>query len=283
MELKTLDGIQFSTIHNAFVKAFADYGLPAMTPDQLKQMLTRRGFQPRLSMGAFAKDELLSFTLNGIGEWQGKPTAYDTGTATVKEYRGQGLARKIFNETVPVLKKAGISHYLLEVMQHNDKAVNLYKSLGFEVTREFDYFVAEKIDLNINSMLESKAQINKIVLPEEDMAAQFWEFNPSWQNTFNSIERTPQHFLSYGAFIEDTLIGYAITELESGDITQLAVHKNYRRQGVATELMKKLMEVIPGNSIKVINVECSDVSMMNFLKSIGMNHSGQQYEMIKPL
>lgn len=283
MKLKTLDEIQFSDIHNAFTKGFIDYGLPPMSIDQLNQMLTRRGFNPSLSIGAFADDELVSFTLNGIGQWQNKSTAYDTGTATIKAYRGQGLARKIFHETESVLKKAGISHYLLEVMQHNDKAVNLYKSMGFDVTREFDYSVSELKDLKFNSTPKSKVQITRIDLPAESLVDHFWDSKPSWQNTFDAIQRSPQNFTAYGAYLQNSLIGYAITELDSGDITQLAVHEKFRRQGVATELLKRIAEVLSGNSIKVINVESSNVIMMSFLRSIGMERSGQQFEMIKNL
>jgi len=283
MQLKTLDGIRFSDIHNAFTNGFIDYGLPPMSSDQLNQMLTRRGFNPGLSIGAFVDDELVSFTLNGIGQWRGKPTAYDTGTATIKAYRGQGIARKIFHETESVLKKAGISHYLLEVMQNNDKAVNLYKSLGFEVTREFDYFVSKLNDLNFNSTIKCNARITQMDLPIGSIVDHFWDAKPSWQNTFDSIQRIPQSFAAYGAYVENSLIGYAITELDSGDLTQLAVHEKFRRQGVATQLLKRIAEILPGKSIKVINVESSNLIMMSFLKSIGMERSGQQFEMIKSL
>jgi ribosomal protein S18 acetylase RimI-like enzyme len=51
------------------------------------------------------------------------------------------MATEIFLYSIPYLKEVGISQYLLEVLQHNTKAVSLYKKLGFEVTREFSYFM----------------------------------------------------------------------------------------------------------------------------------------------
>jgi ribosomal protein S18 acetylase RimI-like enzyme len=80
-----------------------------------------------LSFGAFKNEDLLAFTFNGIGEYHGIKTAYDTGTGTLKEYRGQGLAKCIFQHSLPFLEEAGIRQYLLEVLQHNEGAVALYK------------------------------------------------------------------------------------------------------------------------------------------------------------
>ena len=41
-----------------------------------------------------------------------------------------------FQHSFPVFKEAGVKQYLLEVIQHNTRAVDLYKKMGFEITRE---------------------------------------------------------------------------------------------------------------------------------------------------
>jgi ribosomal protein S18 acetylase RimI-like enzyme len=109
-------------------------------------MLKRRGFNPDLSFAAFDNNEIVSFTFNGIGNFNGIPTAYDTGTGTLKSHRGKGLATQIFEYSIPYLREAGIRQYLLEVLQHNTKAVSVYKNLGFKTSREFNYF-AQKNEL----------------------------------------------------------------------------------------------------------------------------------------
>ncbi len=283
MEIKTLKGIAFGTIHKAFTKAFEDYEMSYMPEEVLKQMLTRRGMNQDLSVGAFVDDEIVSFTFNGIGEWNGKITAYDTGTGTVKEYRKQGLARKIFEAAVPVLKEAGIEQYLLEVLQHNEKAIPLYQSVGFKITREFDYFVSPIKDLKFNNDLKANIIIKEIDIPDESMVKVFCNYEHSWQNHYHSMNRTPHKFKTLGAFKENQFVGYLISELESGDITQLAVHKNFRRQGIATALLKKILNHIPGDSIKLINTESSDSTINNFLLSVGVKILGKQFEMIKQL
>lgn len=283
INVKTLKNVDFDTISKAFSKAFADYEMQ-LTSEQLLQMITRRGFKPELSFGAFDNDELISLTLNGIDTWNGLLTAYDTGTGTIKEYRGQGLAKKIFQESVPVLKENGITQYLLEVLQHNDKAVNLYKNQGFKVTREFNYFTANKNELDFsNKKINNDTEIKDLNIPDSNMASSFWDFEPSWQNSFDSIKRTETNFKALGAFYNKELIGYGISELNTGDITQIAVHKNHRRNGVGTALLQGLIRIIPSKSIKIINSEKEVHSINDFLKSINIKPVGSQFEMIKHL
>ena len=114
MEIKSLEKTDFDTLFRAFGRAFADYEVQ-LNAEQLRAMLTRRGFDPALSFAAFDGAQIAAFTLNGIGNFNGVPTAYDTGTGTLKEYRGTGLATEIFRHSMPHLRRAGVGQYLLEV------------------------------------------------------------------------------------------------------------------------------------------------------------------------
>ncbi|MDE6461345.1 MAG: GNAT family N-acetyltransferase [Muribaculaceae bacterium] len=99
----TLEHIDFDTLFQSFEKAFADYEIH-FEKDEVRSMLNRRGYNPRLSFAAFVNDEIVAFTLNGTGTFNGIPTAYDTGTGTLKKYRGNSIARKIFTHSIPFLK-----------------------------------------------------------------------------------------------------------------------------------------------------------------------------------
>lgn len=118
MEIKSLKDTSFDELFEAFRQAFADYELQ-LDKAELCAMLKRRGFDQVLSFAAFDGDKIVSFTCNGIGDYNGTPTAYDTGTGTLKEYRGRGLATQVFQHSIPYLKEAGIRAYLLEVLQHS--------------------------------------------------------------------------------------------------------------------------------------------------------------------
>lgn len=281
--IKPLNNISFSSIFSAFDRAFEEYEMQ-LNKDELHTMLRRRGFVPELSFGAFENEKLIAFTLNGIGFYNNIKTAYDTGTGTLKEYRGQGLATKIFNHSIPFLKKANVTQCLLEVLQHNSKAVSVYKNLGFEISREFNYFFtkADEIELN-TTVFDPSYQAKQIDLSKSESMIRFWDYIPSWQNSFEAISRKVDDFKIIGVYKNGNLVGYSIFEPNSGDITQIAVDKNFRRKGIASILLNEILKTNQYNSIKVVNTQVGCSSITEFLQNNSISLKGKQFEMIKQL
>lgn len=283
MEIKSLSETDFGVIFHAFNQAFADYEIQ-LDRQQLQTMVKRRGFNPGLSFAAFEGNEIVAFTLNGTGNFNGIETAYDTGTGTLKEYRGKGLATQIFEYSIPYLREQNIKQYLLEVLQHNTKAVSVYKNIGFEVSREFNYFRQEnkkiKNDIKTSDIPCSIKQIN---IRDFDFLPDFRDFYPSWQNSFESINRASNDFVSLGAFIQNKLAGYCVFEPVSGDITQIAVDKQYRREGIASLLLREMTGLNKNQAVKIINTDISCSSITAFLKSKNIEITGMQYEMIREI
>lgn len=291
MEIKSLANVDFDLIYKAFNLAFADYEVK-LDKKQLLKMLRRRGFDPDLSFAAFDNNRIIAFTLNGTGKYNGIQTAYDTGTGTLKDYRGQGLASKVFEYSIPYLKKMDIEQYLLEVLQHNTKAISVYKNLGFKVTREFNYFVQKEEEISIikekgDPVFKEKRDpgylIRQIDVKKVESAFDYWDFFPSWQNSFESIKRAYGDFIVLGAFYGSILAGYCVFEPESGDLTQIAVGPEYRRQGIASHLLNEAAKTNRSDVIKIINTEVTCISVNAFIKSSGFELKGKQYEMLKKL
>ncbi|MCL3781528.1 GNAT family N-acetyltransferase [Prolixibacteraceae bacterium JC049] len=282
-EIKSLKGVSFETIFNAFQEAFKEYEMQ-LNKEELLRMLERRGFRPELSFAAFHGDKIVSFTLNGIGFFEGVNTAYDTGSGTIKAYRGKGLATKIFNHSLPSLKQAGVKQYLLEVLQHNDKAVSVYRKIGFEATRELNYFVvnANKIQFN-QKELSSNYSVQIIEKSNWEEMKEWWNFHPTWQNSFDAILRKPEDFLVYGVYTEGVLVGYCVFEPISGDITQIAVKPEFRRKGIATVLLKRMVEVNKHENIKLINTDLQCNAVTAFMNAFSVSPAGKQFEMILKL
>jgi len=283
MEIKSLGKIDFETISVAFGKAFADYDIQ-LNADELKTMWKRRGFNPDLSFAAFENDNIVAFTLNGIGYFKGVKMAYDTGTGTLKDYRGQGLATKIFEYSIPFLKEANINHYLLEVLQHNTKAVSVYRKIGFKVTREFNYFSWKNEEIEDETKnSDTSYQIESFDIDQYDSISDFWDFDPSWQNSFESIRRTREDFIYLGVFEDRKIVGYCIFEPNSGDITQIAVDKAHRRNGIASLLLQRVSKLNKNAKTKLLNTDSTCSSIVDFLKSKNIEITGKQFEMIKDL
>jgi len=283
MEIKSLEKTDFDTICNAFCQAFVDYEIQINVPE-LKTTLKRRGFQPDLSFAAFEGDNIVAFTLNGMGNFNGKRMAYDTGTGTLKEYRGKGLATKVFEYSIPYLKKENISHYLLEVLQNNTKAFSVYRNLGFEITRELNCFSwnNDEIENDIKN-IKLPCMIDSIDIEKHTHVSDFWDYKPSWQNSFESIQRTKEDFISLGAFIDRMLVGYCVFEPNSGDITQIAVSKPFRRKGIASLLLHEISKLNKNVKTKLINSDSSCSSVVEFLKEKNVEITRKQYEMLKEI
>lgn len=275
--IKSLEALSFDQLYQAFSTAFVDYEMQ-LTFEQFQRMILRRGFVSELSFGAFDNDVLVSFTLNGIGMHQGVKTAYDTGTGTVKAYRGQGLASQIFQHSIPFLREAGIKQYLLEVLKHNAAAVSVYRKQGFSVTREFSYFTSGK-EITSN---KPKLQNFLYMCIENSAISQYhswFDFEPSWQNSFDAITRQPESFIVKTAVLGQQTVGYCIFEPAAGDITQIAVHPDFRRKGIATALLLELIKenIYPG--MKLINTDNRFPAINYWAESVGLEKRGEQFEM----
>lgn len=281
--IKSLQNTAFDVIYITFKEAFKDYETQ-WTKEELQAMLHRRGFVPELSFGAFEKDKLIAFTLNGVGLYKNVKTAYDTGTGTIKEYRGKGLATKIFAHSLPYLKEANIETYLLEVMQHNTKAISIYKNMGFKTERAFNYFVQKMENIQVtHKKLDSNYSIRAVDLSDYKTMENFFDFTPSWQNSFEAIHRKAEDFKILGAFNDNELVGHCILEPKSGDLTQIAVSKLHRRKGIASLLFKEILNYNQHPSIKIINTQTDCHSITAFLASKNIGITGKQFEMIKEI
>lgn len=279
---KSLENISIQQLYKCFEAAFAGYEVQH-TQAELEKMLKRRGFKAELSYGAFDDQKLVSFTFNGLGNYNGLLTAYDTGTGTIPEYRRRGIAAKVFEYAENDLKKHGIQQYLLEVLQHNPQAANLYKNAGFEVSREFDYFYQDKNELIFEpSKLLSLEKIKELK-PSDIEAEQFCDFHHSWQNSTESILRYPQIFKLIGYYENHELTGYLVFDPTAGDITQIAVHTSHRRKGVGTTLINYAAQFISHKEVQLINSDSRDTVIPKFLESLNIPHRGKQFEMIKKL
>lgn len=280
VDYRTLEGTEIEVIHESFVSAFSDYSVKIDMPlSKFQNMLKRRGFVPKISMGAFKDGKLIGFILNCLRDWDGVPTAYDNGTGVIPEYRKQGITKNLFNRLLDVLKDKNISRYLLEVIQSNTPAFNLYKSQGFEITRSFICYRVErdKINLPENCSIEVIEDVREL---DWELLSSFWDSNPSWQNSVDSILAVHETFLAVIARADNNITGYGIVEKNTGDIPQLAVDKKYRQKGIAKSIVSGLAQSVNTKGLGVINVDEHCDSLCVFLAKCGLCEYVRQYEMI---
>lgn len=262
--------------------AFSDYFVPInITEAQFENHILQNAVDLNFSVGAFFDGKMVAYTLNGFGSWNGKQTAYDAGTGVIPGFRKKGIGKAMFDFLLPKLQEIGIEQMLLEVITQNENAVKLYRKLGFEETRELLYFEQKN---SPKLEFSGEIEVREIKKLDWNLLQDFWDGNPSWQFSSESIERKllPKTYL--GAFIKNKIIGYGIVYPNSGVIAQLAVDKNYRRRGAASKILSVMQTKIGENSkLRVANVDFNLTGAISFFRQTGFENTLCQLEMIKRL
>jgi ribosomal protein S18 acetylase RimI-like enzyme len=274
---RLLSHADFDSLHDCFLTAFSDYEVDMrMSREQFRQRLTRDGIRLEISAGAFDNDRMIGFCMNAVGEWQGKTTAYDGGSAMISEYRGRGIATEIFAFLEPRLKEAGVVQYLLEVLTSNVAAENLYRKLGFVETRRLAVFRSQRGTRDT----EGTKDLRFVEQPDWELFQSFWDGHPSWQNSIDAVERVANERVITGAYTDDACVGYGVLFVPQMNLMQLAVSPQHRRRGIGSALLAALETAEP---LKINNIDEELKGTLAFFESNGYNEVLGQYEMIKTL
>lgn len=75
------------------------------------------------------------------------------------EYRGKGLAKRLFQYMEELAKGRGYEEIVLEVREFNHEAIGLYEKLGFRKTEFLKNYYSEKLDGSRNAFRMEKRLI----------------------------------------------------------------------------------------------------------------------------
>ena len=274
----------FDLVLEKFLEAFSDYphrfDFDAV---RFRNHINLNAVDLDRSVGCFANGEMVGFTLNGFGDWNGLPTVYDAGTGVVPKMRRRGVSKAMFDFMLPEFKAAGARQLLLEVIVGNEPAVKLYKKLGFTVNRDLLLLEAPP-DQKIMARLNPDIDVRPVPAADLDHLTGGWDGNPSWQNSNAAVKRSEPNKTILGAFLAGRFLGYIVFSTGLGRIAQLYVDQRYRKQGVGTRLLAEMRaEMKPGSPMQVLNIDKTLAWAVRFFKDLGFREVLAQHEMIKPL
>ena len=282
----TLENTSVQTLFLAYLQAFKDFpSTKNVSIESFQNMLQIRGYLPEISMGAFDNSNhiLASFILNGFRTWNGKSTVYDILTGTVPSYRRQGIANTMFEKLRVSLRQKHAEQYLTEVIKENTTAIELYKKQGFEIRRGLSSFRLKKENHNKTTSAYKIEYCTEIKQNEWEQLKSFWEFQPSWQNSISSINAVQGIMIYALTRLDNNIIGYGVFDKHTGDMLQLAVHKDYRRRGIAGSIVSALFEKAAMNQLNIFNVDETYDGMKLFLLKLGFEKTISQYEIVLTL
>ena len=274
---------QLPRIFETFTLAFADYHLDMSSVSE--RIFTIRGVKNGVrydcSVGVFDESRLIGVTLVGIDDWLGQPAAFDAGTGIIPDYRGRGIARKMFDFALPKLRDYGVKKFLLEVLQVNEPAIKVYKAVGFSITRELDCFELKldefKLGMETSGVFELKPIDKATALSLRDHL----DWQPSWENRYAAFKIIPDALTMLGAFHSDRCVGTLVYSPLLNWIVNLVVDRDYRRRGVAANLLNEFVTRWRSDqdTIRLNNIDHSDTAMIRLLEKVGFHMFTSQYEM----
>jgi ribosomal protein S18 acetylase RimI-like enzyme len=279
LSYRLLTAADISSLYECFLEAFSDYLVDMqMSEQEFAQRLARDGVQLGISAAAFDDERMIAFYMNGAGEWLGKQTAYDAGTGVIPHYRSRGVAKDLFAFVVSRLKERSVSQYLLEVLSTNERAVALYRKLGFVEVRRLAVLRAQHALEPLDDLAE--VEIGRIEEPEWKLFQSFWDGYPSWQNSIAAVERIPSQRVMVGAHVDGNCVGYGIVFSPAANLMQLAVAPAYRRKGIGSRILRALSA---SDTLKVNNIDEKLKGTLAFFEANGFKVVLEQFEMSKSI
>ena len=267
-------------LYECFLEAFSDYQVDMrVSQQQFEQRLARDGVQLEITGGAFDDSRMIGFCMNARGLWQERTTAYDSGTAMISAYRGQGVAKELFAFMVPRLRDT-CDQYLLEVLTSNEPAVSLYRKLGFVETRRFAVFRTGEPVKPLDDL--PGVTVRRVEQPEWDLFKSFWDGDPSWQNSIDAVERIANDRCIVGAYVDEACVGYGVVFRQSPNVMQLAVAPAQRRKGIGSRILSALQLEI-NECLRVTNIDEELKGTLAFYEANGFEMVLEQFEMMKTL
>lgn len=283
LSYRTLTREDLGQMHRTFIEAFSNYQVNMkMSREAFEdRMLSKLNIQFDLSPGVFSGDKLIAFIFQTINTYEGKLAAYNGGTGVIPGYLGQGLTAKMYDFVLPELIKQKVDKCVLEVLVENDAAIKAYQNAGFETQKTFQCLMLKAGMLSKNS--KQTQPIIEVDTFSEEIYRQLGEVQPSMLDQLSQVK----HHLSKETILEcrkhGELLGYIIFQIGNGRITQLAVKKENRRQGIGTALIHRAHQLSESKSLSVLNIETHQEQAINFFVKLGFNLDLQQYEMQRHL
>ncbi len=280
MKYECLKNTAIEEIYDTFIDAFSDYQVKIdMSFEKFQSMMIRRSVDFSSSMGVFDNGQLVGFILNGKRKISNKLIAYDSGTGVRRKYQGEKLGKQMLYANIEFLKANSFDKYLLEVITNNEKAFNLYKNFGFNVTRKFNCFKNNLMNFDETDTSTVYVEEIGILAIKRAELVDYFDFEPSWQNSIESVKEDFPNFTMFQAALNKQVVGYGIIEPKTGDIPFLSVKREFRKMFVGAAILKRLKEETTASSLSVLNIPSDCEYISSFLEKHNFKNFAQQYEM----
>ncbi len=282
LQIRLLTGTPVEKIHEAFIDAFSEYEVKLDMPiEKLVEMMKTRDLNPDFSVGCFEGQKLVGFILTGYREISGQKVCYDGGTGVIKAFQRKGIGEMMLKELLQFLKEKGVSRFVLEVLENNTPAINLYEKYGFIKTRKLQCFEIEKQKLRTVPDRGFGISItNPAMILEND--EKYRLFQPTWQNENQSVLNVKENYTLVSLACTGRVLCYGYIHKTKGDIPQIGILEEWKIWGLEAHLLNELAKQTESQKLTVLNVEENNY-LAGVLKKQEFSNFVNQWEMVLEL
>jgi hypothetical protein len=127
MTIKTLETVPITLLAAVFNEAFSDYVIPfSLSETDLKAKIAAENIRLDCSVGVFLKNKPIGFYFGGSRHHRQKTHRIQCRNRCNSQMPRATPNQAMYDYLLPLLQLKGISHHLLEVITHNEKAIHIY-------------------------------------------------------------------------------------------------------------------------------------------------------------
>lgn len=274
IHLTTLADVCQQELLECFNSSFKNYFVPLqLSLAQFQKKIVAEGIDIQLSIGMFNKNKLIGFILHALEERAGKRIVYNAGTGILPQYRGKQLAVPMYEFALTLLKKNDLGSSVLEVIDQNIPAIQLYKRNGFIISRQLDSFTCTSFPPGDNAH-----QIETISVADGMLLQSICEWQPAWQYSWNTLSRCADDYQVFVASEAAEYSAYCAVNVQTGRIA----HFGCKQWSEHEQLLHCLFNHVAkkaGQPLSVIHVDHRARESKEFLKRNGFQPCLNCFEM----
>ncbi|TAH74702.1 MAG: GNAT family N-acetyltransferase [Anaerolineaceae bacterium] len=274
--------VRFEDVYNAFQMGFSDYFLKMEMPIETFQA---KFFGPegnQLDKSYIAYDDVnpVGLILGGIRNYENIRTLRCGTLCVHPDYRDQGIAKELYKYHKQIALENNCKQMFLEVMVVNNKAINFYKKLGYEIIYNLNYYRYHQGN-SIDFKLDSSIKVQEITFEDvKALSVYLADIHINWQNSLDYIELL-DNLTYYGVYDGTKLVGALCISLQ-GNIYIVWTKPSYRHKHIAASMIATATRKLNLSELSISLT--NNASLINFLlKHNFKKQELAQYEMYLPL
>jgi ribosomal protein S18 acetylase RimI-like enzyme len=284
--IKRFSELSFDEAISLWNESWKEY-FSDMTMDlnRFLQKIAGEGISLEHSVVAVYEGKPAGFVLNSFRTINGKKYVWNGGTAIAPDYRGLGVGKKLISACLNIYEEENVEIARLEAIKENEKAINLYKKMGYETFEELTFLLHEG---SVPSFNEVNPDLQVEVVGMHDIQSlSFYEPLTAWQTQFASLK----DFSCVIAANNGNPVGYAVYKKgykETGELSGIVLYQCMIKPECEVDATANLINHafdLGEKSIKRItmNVPKKDNELNRLLTGAGFKPFVEQVHMERPM